>query len=882
MTKSYDAVSSVGNSPESIPELVPTQATFSEPAVSTAFGFLEVAYPKGPWCLTAIDPDRKAKIETRTFHPGSAEDCQKWIKSHNGSRNLYWHVNPVRSSLGKKAQREDIESVCYLHVDIDPRPTASDVPLASLQNEILSLLTDRLPAGVPEPTFIIFSGGGYQAFWKLREPLRVEGDIERAEDAKLYNKGLEKLLGGDNCHNIDRLMRLPFTMNLPDARKKSKGRSAALSKLVICKPDRAYPLDMFERSEPERTTSARIDDGQSTVDLDEGVSTIEKLEDLDRWSVPERVKRIIAHGHDPDREAAAAKKDNSRSAWLFDAIFGLLRCGVPDAFIVGIITDSRWTISESVVEKGRGAKKYAIRQVGRAKEKCERSAGAIVVNNPVVAEVRRAIEKLFLESDLEVFRQDKRLVRVSVVEKTVMKDGVVRRAGLVELVPVSGVWLADKASELGRFVAMTANGPRRVAPKRDHMAALLEMTDESRFPLIKGLSLTPTLRCDEPGYDDESQLFLAFPEGVFPKVSMTPTRHEAVAALNRLRHPLRGFPFVDAAARSVALSAMISAVVRGEMATCPLHGFDAPAAGTGKTKLALMAGILALGVEPPSVTYGEDADENQKQLSSLLMTGVTAILLDNVDVPLKGAFLNGILTKDGFDTRILGLSKMVRLNTRALLMATGNNLQSYGDMARRTVVCRMDAKMSNPEDRKFDFDPVAEVRASRPQLVVDALTIVRGYLAAGSPTRLSAYGSFDDWEVVRGALVWLGEADPLETKARVAASNPRQQERAELILSLYRHYGTGRHFKLADIDGQDELDRYTLKAQLGRMLRSGRWHKGEVGQLMASHKEVPFMGVVLLARQNRIGVNEWWLDGEAEPELVDEAKRSLRPPPPPF
>jgi hypothetical protein len=855
------------------------QPTAALEASTRPVEFLRLVYPEGPWCLTAISPERTG-TETRTFRPGREDELLRWLNQYNGARNLYWHVNPVIGTPTKKAERKDIAAVCYLHVDLDP---AAGRELAAERARIMALLTGERPNRVPEPTLVISSGGGYQAFWKLSEPIAVNGDLALAEEAKRFNQQLELLFGGDKCHNIDRLMRLPFTMNLPDARKLKKGRKPALAEVVFFKPDNVYPISNFTPLAPNRAgVSAAPREAESATEATVAIR-LEALDELTRWSVPDRIKVIIAQGLHPDPEEQAKKKDASRSGWLFDAVCGLLRYGVPDGIVLGIITDPRWAISDSVIERKQGAEKYALKQIASAREAMREEArgsnraGTIIVNQPVVANLRREIEDVFVSSGLEIFRQDKRLVRVSVVEETIIKDGIVRRAGMVELVPVTGVWLADKASELATFAVETQKGMRRVAPTREHMAALLEITDESRFPLIKGLALTPTLGCDRPGYDETSQLYLAFPKDLFPSAPAQPSREDALAALGRLAHPLRGFPFVNRASRSVALSAMLSAVVRGEMRTCPLHGFDAPAAGTGKTKLALMTGLLALGVEPPSVTFGEEADENQKQLSSLLMTGCSAILMDNVDVPLKGAFLNGILTKDGFDTRILGLSKMVKLNTRALLMATGNNLRCLGDMARRAVVCRLDAKMSNPEERQFDFDPLAEVRAARTQLVVDALTVLRAYVAAGRPGRLPAYGSFEDWDLVRGALVWLGEADPLETKAMVAANDPKLQERSELIFALYSHYGAGRRFQLSDIDVQEELSPQSLKSKLGRMLRSGRWHKGEAGALLAGHKEVPFMGLTLMARPNRIRVNEWWLEGEPDPAFVDEVtERKLK------
>jgi hypothetical protein len=87
-------------------------------------------------------------------------------------------------NLTKKADREDIAAVIALHVDIDPR---KGTDLEGEQQRILGLLTTRLKSlNVPVPTFVTFSGGGYQAFWKLETPVPINGNIDLAEDAKLY------------------------------------------------------------------------------------------------------------------------------------------------------------------------------------------------------------------------------------------------------------------------------------------------------------------------------------------------------------------------------------------------------------------------------------------------------------------------------------------------------------------------------------------------------------------------------------------------------------------------------------------------------------------------------------------------------------------------
>jgi len=87
----------------------------------------------------------------------------------------------------------------------------------------------------------------------------------------------------------------------------------------------------------------------------------------------------------------------------------------------------------------------------------------------------------------------------------------------------------------------------------------------------------------------------------------------------------------------------------------------------------------------------------------------------------------------------------------------------------------MDAGVENPERRSFDMDLNAWVPANRVKLVAAGLTILRAFVCAGRPglDRLQAFGGFVDWSnLVRGALVWLGEPDPCLTMKHIAADDP--------------------------------------------------------------------------------------------------------------
>lgn len=497
-------------------------------------------------------------------------------------------------------------------------------------------------------------------------------------------------------------------------------------------------------------------------------------------------------------------------------------------------------------------------------------AGAIVVDNPDLDELTRQIEDLLLESEVKVYLRGSELVRSRILGQGKGSFGRAtwRHKGAIELVRATPGWLAQKVSKYRKFHRRGRSGAlSEVAPPYRLMALLHETAEERNFPPIIGLSLTPTIGREEPGYDANTGLVLEFQSGEFPRADMAPTRKDALAALDRLAGPLRRFPFADDSARSVALSAMISAVIRGELSTCPLHAFDAPAAGTGKSKLAEICGLLSTGVPPSGISWSMSEEENEKRLIALFRSGSQVVMIDNVTSYLEGNNLCTALTHETIQGRILGSSEVVTLPTRTLILATGNNLVLRGDLCRRSLLCRLDAKMSHPKDRMFNFDPVSEVRENRAQLVVDALTVVRAYLTAEAPRQLPAFGSFDEWSrLVRAPLVWLGQADPCESRAEIRANDPIAEERAEVLCALLRKYEIETKFRISDIDE-------SLKSELARHLRDAAWNSRRAGRLLTRHKDLPYLGVVLRCRPSGSGVQEYWIEGEPELALAAEIRR---------
>lgn len=403
---------------------------------SAAIDFLRSMHPIGPWALTAIDPQKKAGAVTATFSPSSEAAARDFIERWNGHRNLYFAVNHPRSAMSKKAKATDIASLQYLHVDIDPR-VGED--LESERARILALFGEFLPAGVPKPTVVVFSGGGYQAFWKLEEPWALDGSEAAAENAKLWNMQLEHLFNADSCHNIDRIMRLPGTVNVPDEKKRKKGREPTLAALVEADWARVYRLDHFEPAPPTSPLPQCHNDNHA---IDTGAELVKftDVNELDNYTpdgqpVDDRTKRIIQVGFDELESKAGAKSKDDRSRWVFDVACSLVRRGIPDHVVLSVLLDRDFRISDHLFDRKGDTRKYAARQINRAKERVALDEAEFQLNKDGLPlrqsqrNVEVALAKLGLLVKLDSFR-NRMLVEGLEAVDVVVDDRIMTRLRL--------------------------------------------------------------------------------------------------------------------------------------------------------------------------------------------------------------------------------------------------------------------------------------------------------------------------------------------------------------------------------------------------------------------------------------------------------------------
>lgn len=157
-------------------------------------------------------------MRVASFKAGDPAADEFVARSDREGRACYYSLNIVREGLSKKATKADIAAARGLHADIDPVAGQSFDRTAQLE---------RLAQLLIPPSYIVNSGNGLQPVWLFDAP------VHNLEAVEGMNRALERQLGADNCHNIDRLLRVPGSLNTPTAKKAAAGRVPAPAEFVL-------------------------------------------------------------------------------------------------------------------------------------------------------------------------------------------------------------------------------------------------------------------------------------------------------------------------------------------------------------------------------------------------------------------------------------------------------------------------------------------------------------------------------------------------------------------------------------------------------------------------------------------------------------------------
>lgn len=275
--------------------------------------------------LTAIGDAENA--QTRAFLPGQEGDAARWITARQAERwNVYFLVGEPKRLINKKVKKQDMARSRWLWADVDARPDLDWSRDVAVDDE-LNAIRARIDACPVPPTVVIASGGGYQTFWRLAEPFELDGDPVRINELETLNKNLANQVGGDHCHNADRIMRLPGTVNFPNARKRAAGREPTLARLETVRNGAAYPLDAF----------AVIAPAPAAPPASQGVNGV-----APSGALPQKLQRILR----------AAPAEGDRSSAFYKACCTLFEHGLSDADAVAAFEAAPAGVAAKFIERG--------------------------------------------------------------------------------------------------------------------------------------------------------------------------------------------------------------------------------------------------------------------------------------------------------------------------------------------------------------------------------------------------------------------------------------------------------------------------------------------------------------------------------------------------
>jgi putative DNA primase/helicase len=743
---------------------------------SSPVDFLQWLRPGGPYLLVAIHPDSGAITATTAT---SAEAVMDFVGTWNGQRNLYYSLNPTLRSINKKPRKADIAAIEFVPGDFDPNN--GETPADGKARYRAALATFR-----PPPSAIVDSGNGLQGLWRLAQPIELnETTKDIAKDIEARGKALLIALGGKpGTQNFDRLLRLPGTINLPNATKRAAGRVQCLATVVEMNGALCTPEQLPMPAARGRPRSA-------------GTGTSSEL--------PQQL-RIMLHltGEQP-----AGYPSRSELFWAF--INAALRASVDENRIVEECLSNSYagcSICEHVLTNG--GESYVRQQIENALNEPEPANGdkrLIRLRDGNLDNEHRMTTAALAARQCPVFVRGGRLVQpLWRWKKTGEGDKAVLSAALV---PYNLARLRDMIQHhavLFQKYNKTESAWHNVNPPERPVNAIIDMGHWGHLGDVVGFITSPTMRSDgslitAPGYDAATQLWYKPTDNIeLPPIGTT--RDDAMRALADLKELIKECAFDADQDRSVALAAMMTVVLRAAFPRAPLFFISKPEAGTGGTYLVKIISTLALGREAVPLNVTDDKKEFVKELSAAAFEGGPILNLNNLAFDLESSLLAQMVTEGEVSIRPFGKNtETVLCDCRVMtVIANTNNKKLIGELVRRAVMMWLDTELERPEIREYEGDPIAMIKRDRGKYLASVFTIVRAFMNAKPTVTVERMNGFEGWsQWVRKPLVWLGEPDPGKSQEEARTRDPERGAARQRIMAIVKHFRAATKFTAKDI-----------------------------------------------------------------------------------
>lgn len=385
-----------------------------------------------------------------------------------------------------------------------------------------------------------------------------------------------------------------------------------------------------------------------------------------------------------------------------------------------------------------------------------------------------------------------------------------------------------------------------------------------------------------PGLNHAERLFYVAEGEEAPVVPELSTDEQLAEMWAKVWLPVKAFPFVSNADRTMAALMIFTAICRPTLPTAPAFLIRAHTPGTGKslfcTTVAAMVGheVSANGVNP------EDKAEFGKRLDAATGRSSPVVMFDNLKGQLDHESLNRLLTAPTYSYRPLGSSAEVAAIVRKLWLFNGNNVYTVDDSCRRILPISMDSGEEAPEKRVFKLDPVAYGKERRVELQVALCSLLMAYCRTAEFKKPMPSGDFSEWsKLVEGCVMWLGSCGALGFEAvdrhEVIAENKADDAGRvafttflECVHKVYadKPFEAGKLGQAANgsfdaqLDHTATMELHDAARELAPAGQHGYNSKG-LGKLLATKVGAPHRGYVLRSQKRSGRAARYWVEQKA-------------------
>lgn len=222
------------------------------PAAGMALEAISQAFAPGDVIeLRALDPAGQGAVSLcgRLDNPAERAALENFIGQHNGRWNVYVGINPRRQDMAGtngKASTPDVVARRTVVLDLDRKDAQAVDPDWSRTVDALQ--------GELDPLLVLDSGNGFHVWLPVEA---VSGPDVAASAAPLA--AAMARLGADNMADAPRIIRLPWTVNVPNSTKRARG---AVARLAAPLPDFTPKLHFFRQRPP---SAARLSAGLESI-----------------------------------------------------------------------------------------------------------------------------------------------------------------------------------------------------------------------------------------------------------------------------------------------------------------------------------------------------------------------------------------------------------------------------------------------------------------------------------------------------------------------------------------------------------------------------------------------------------------------------------------